>query len=203
MMNAGHKRLKLLLLTLAILACGVMVLGGTFATQVTLTGDKTTLPPETRFDVTVLYHDGTNYKLSMLDDAAVFTQNVPWCPGYTKLVYFAVQNHEAFPVQCMMKLNAGTSNLSDVLEYAVLTDVTPNSDNRPTKWADITTEKQLQKGLNPVFDSLVLGSKNVKYYALAVHMKENAGNQYQKQSMSLEFQFTVNANYAPGETPAP
>ena len=210
MMNAGNGKPLLPLLILAIILCGAMALGGTMASinyvDKNLEPRETLSPNDNRYRVSLHYYDNGVFSKSLLDEP-VFTNNVPWCPGYTEIVYLNVTNNEAFPVECTLNMDVGQSALNSVMEYSLLGSIHPASDGRPTSWGHIEnstekwTVKKLNKGLHEIFKDLTLQPGQTEYYALAVHMDENATNSHQGKAMSIDFKFSVNANYMPNENP--
>lgn len=209
MKNAGNKRPILILLALAILLFGGMALGSTFASQV----DKEStpqkfLPAESDdYKVFVKYHDGKNYDGGRYSnvlgpETPVFTRDIIWCPGYTKIVYLELSSEEAFPVECTLTMTAEDGLLNDVLDYTLLGALKPNDVNHPRSWKEVATPK-LPLTTEPItiIDAVTLDGSAPQYYAIAIHMDETAGNQYRDQTLNINFQLVINANYKPGETP--
>lgn len=205
MKNAGNKRPILILLALAIILFSGMALGSTFASQVNKTDGQDQLDAtDGKYNVVVKYHDGTGYTKSLDDKTPVLTKDILWCPGYTKIVYFQLTNEEAFPVECTLTMTAKESDLNQALTYAVLGNLQPDSANHPKSWKEVTAEKsQLESGKQvAIIKEATLVDDTSQYCAIAIHMDENAGNQYLNKSVDIDFQLVINANYKPSETPA-
>ena len=210
MMNAGNKRPLLLVLTLVILLCGAMALGNTFATQVNKSdsydgqyvanGDNTL-----NYNISLTYHtmDNNTTELPFLTSAPF--ASATWCPGYTKVVYLTVKNNEAFPVECILTIDDGNSELGKVMSYAVI----KNPASSYSDWGTFKTAEGCVVGHlsdeNPtVFDypaALPLTAGNTQTYALAIHMDEEANNTHQKLKMEMSFNLTINADYSSGFNP--
>lgn len=210
-MNAGHKRLKLLLLTLAILACSVVALGGTLASNDSINTMD--------YKVSLLcYNPATNqYDLPVYGENAYhpYTADVLWCPGYTKIVYLKIVNEEEFPVESELDIIFESNGFGKMLSYAVIYGLQPNTQNHPENWAEFKDRANisgvLEKNalLAPNRSSYKVAKlaqldpdeKGARYYALAIHMDEKTPNEYQGQSMDLNFYLRVNAKYETGFDP--
>ena len=209
MRNAGNKRLVLLLLTLAMLACGVMALGGTFAAQVNksdglneqyIANNDNNL----NYNIALTYHTLDNDTEQPFLTSAPFS-HTPWCPGYTKLIYLTIKNNEAFPVECILTIDDGNSKLGEVMSYAVV----HNPATSYSSWSAFKTSEGCIVGhlsdANPtVFNypaNSPLAAGQTATYALAIHMDEDASNDYQKLTMDMKFKLVLNADYSTGYDP--
>ena len=216
MANPKKINLGVLLVALVLLACGTMALGGTFATSLNLDGTAaTTLPPNSpSYNVDVKYHANGSYSTSLLSNGAIFTKDVPWCPGYTKIVYLEVTNNEAFPVKCSLNMNVKTNEFGNNLKYAVIPrNLKAEGVDHPDSWAEF---EKLANGSTVLeqddyyifydrylsFPTAENANDNTKHFALAIHMAEETSNQYQGKKLEMDFEFRVNTNWTPGPTPA-
>ena len=217
MMNAGNRKPLLPLLILAIILCGAMALGSTFATGVNKSDsldDRYLANTQLDYDVSLAYYDKAQkgYSKSLLSSSP-FT-DVVWCPGYTDIVYLKLTNEEAFPVTCELDIVVDESGLDDKMSYAVIYGLQPEMENQPSNWAafsakanivDTLIKKSPQKASTYKITKEVLvapGDSGSRYYALAIHMDEKASNTYQGQSMKLSFNLRVNADFEHGATPS-
>lgn len=208
MRNAGNKKLRLVLLALALLSLSVVALGGTFANQVIYDELKGDFSENSTLDykVDVKYYDSA--KQSYTEDlltSSVFDSTL-WCPGYTKIVYLKITNNEAFPVDCTLNMTVNETGFDDTLRYAIINENLKAEDaEHPKNWKDFAVDNSflLSKTTHTLIDKKTFGNNDSQYYALAIHMDENATNQYQNQKLDMTFNFSVNANYKTGETPAP
>ena len=219
MMNAANKRPLLLVLTLAILLCGAMALGGTWATNFTAEGtqDTTTYGSDNTLNYNVAVKYGTSatnaYILDFSANSKPFTNNTLWCPGKTEIVYFQVTNNENFVVQCVMDLFVTENGFDNMIKYAVISNDIKTLGNPPASWTEFveqavnsqssvlqvcsTTDTDIK---NPVF-TVDLAPNASQCYALAIHMEELTPNKYQNEALNMNIRFRVNANYIPNETP--
>lgn len=199
MTNAGNKKLLALLVTLVLLAAGLIAMGSTFATQLVL-DDKgaQALDKNLNFDVSVNCYDGNGYNAPMLTDAAVFTSDTYWCPGQTQIVYFAVENNENFIVKTTMDMVVSANGFDDMLRYAVIRKDLKAATDQPANWTEFVTlagsSAPLAIATNPVFSEIDIAPNTTEYFALAIHMQEEASSHYQNKELQMKFQFRVDAN---------
>lgn len=208
MTNAGNKKLLVVLLALALFACSVMALGGTFATQVDKEGttliEDTNGPTVLNYKVALTYSDspeGTSNNLLSVKPYA----NTLWCPGYTKIIYVEVVNNEAFPVECTLNFDVTANGFDDKMTYAVLAPDSNGELTQYSNWDSFYTAAGTKSDLKelreyPIFTDLPLTSEASTTYAVAIHMSEDASNQYQNKQLAITVDFRVDANYATGTT---
>lgn len=217
MTNAGNKKLLAVLLALTLLACSVMALGSTFATQVKYEGKEESLAGngalDYKVDLQFYAPDGETQYQNFLTTSPL--NGTVWCPGYTKIVYLKVTNNENFPVDCELGLTVDKNGFGETLKYAVIYGLKPNAEESPSDWkafyneAHVNGTLKVQDNLTDrdyshiVFDRVALatGDAASHYFALAIHMDENATNQYQNAELELTFNFRVNADYETGVNP--
>ena len=207
MRNAGNKKLLAVLLALTLLACSVMALGSTLASQVDQT-KGTGESVDGSYDVSVTYCDtGVEYSKIFLTETA-FTKNVPWCPGYTKVIYLKVENNESFPMECTLDFEVVQNGFDNMMTYAVIalnSDPMVSDALRPSSWTNFLTaasgEKSLQTS-NPhyIFNEVSFLASDTRYYAIAFHMSENTTNAYQNKQLEMKFNFRVDSLYKPDGT---
>lgn len=202
MTNAGNKKLLALLVTLVLLAAGLIAMGSTFATQVDLDG-KDGVSTDSGFNVIVNAYENGQYSKTLQADAAFFTSDASWCPGYTQILYFSVTNNEAFPVKTAMNMNVTKSGFDNMLSYAVVPqDLKAEDAAHPDNWADFVKmageSEELKLNSNTVFSNIDMAPGETRYYALGIHMSEQASSHYQNKMMDMNFSFRVDANSTPG-----
>ena len=206
MTNAGNKKLLVVLLALALFACSVMALGGTFATQVDKSGKQEVIDNGEEvlaYEVDLLYSSTENGSYTSLLNVDPF-EGTLWCPGYTKVIYFKVVNKENFPVEATFNLKVTENGFDDMMAYTVLAPVDGALPSHATwstfqeKSSSLTSLKQ--NGLYPVFKDKLLNSNDTIIYAVAIHMKEAATNQYQSKQLKMDFMFHINSDYKPDGT---
>ena len=218
-------RFALLSAIVIVMAMGVMLVGNTFANQVDYTSTETSLDSvdgykDKNYSVALDYTRTRNgeYNNSMLNGGvAAFNQSTLWCPGRTEIVYLKLTNTERFATSCSLSLDVGASGFDNTLTYAVIDNLESNSTSHPTNWLNFETiaanaqrdTEEVKTGTltgntaYPLLYRELLATNETHYLALAIHMDEGADSTYQGKTMNLEFTLTVDADYKPGETPAP
>ena len=122
-----------------------------------------------------------------------------WEPGKTQVAYLAIKNEGNLDLKYQVALNvtnpADGKDLYKVMQYAIAPDA-KGTDSAPawTGGKTVTTGAQIVSGTNttdadPAGVKLLHGETH--YFALLVHMDENAGNKYQ--NGKVEFDLTVYA----------
>lgn len=219
MTNAGNKKLLALLVTLVLLAAGLIAMGSTFAGQVNYDDDMVVLNTNKNvmtYKVDIECYDPSAtgndpYVLSLMTNADVFTgNNVYWCPGKTEIVYLRITNNEKFPIDCSLDMNVEESGFDNVLSYAVIPeDLKTGTVTHPANWREFmgaaTVNGTLTVGSedkNLLFENAPIEAGGVRYYAVAMHMDEKATSEYQGKTLEMTFDFRVNANYETGDTPS-
>lgn len=206
MMNAGNRKPLLPLLILAIILCGAMALGSTFASGVLRNENNATgIEKEIangqyvlEYDVDILCSDGN----SLLTSKPF--ENTIWCPGYTEVVSGTIVNNEMFPIECTLNLLVSENQFAPVMEYASLnpsTTVLTQHSNWDSFRGASSNKNTLQEGSYPLFTRVLVLPDNPVKYAFAIHMDTNASNHNQGKSMKLDFEFVVEANYKHGADP--
>ncbi len=193
----------LLLSALSLLLCVSMLIGSTFAwfTDSVTSGSNKIVAGNLKVDLLMADADG-NYASIANKDAAIFGANslvaqnnaadTLWEPGKTQIVYLGVENKGNLDMKYNILLNVIDGGLIGALEYAVVDGA--NAKTNPitaTKWADIKANAQTG---NVAAGSTVAapngaikaGEDAVDYFALAIHMKEEAGNDYMGKDITID-----------------
>lgn len=194
MTKAKSTKSALLLSALSLLMCVSMLIGSTFAwftDSVTSGGNKIVAGT---LDIQLLMHDGSTYADISDSDKPIFgegsiAQNVNsetlWEPGKTQVAYLAIKNNGNLALKYKVALDVQnvSKDLYEVMEYDIIPDAKPDS---VKSWTD---GKAVAEGIQSVsFDvSLAVGATH--YFALAIHMDEAAGNNYQ--GGQVNFDLTV------------
>lgn len=198
-----------LLIALVVLAVGVTALSGTFATGVNYNESETKLEGETNFNVDVQYVHSNSGSTEYADllTATAFSDSSKWCPGRTEIIYLKLTNMEAFPINCTVDLNVTESEFDSVLSYSVMEGdlLADNKKSHPVNWADYVSKAGnlstvLSEGKHTLLDKKTLIGNAPCYLALAIHMDENATNDYENKVMKMNFSLRFDADYAPGTT---
>ena len=134
-----------------------------------------------------------------------------WEPGKTEIVYLAVQNKGSLALNYNLLLDVtdGDPGLVGALEYAVIDGAKAENLTDVTTWAGLLETAGVQTGdiaagqtvaaPNGTLDEIVRGeAAETDYFALAVHMKETAGNEYRGGSITIDL--SLIAKQATAET---
>ena len=181
--------------TLAILMCVAMLIGTTFAWFTDTASTGVNKIQAGNLDVQLLMHDGTDYVDIGNDTSPIFgtgsiAQNnnaaTLWEPGKTQVAYLAIRNNGNLALKYKVELNVTnvSKNLYEVMEYAITPDAT--NTNPVSSW---TTGNSVVEGTQVVANNVSLAKGATHYFALSVHMKEEAGNDYQ--GGEVDFDLTV------------
>ena len=132
---------------------------------------------------------------------------VYWEPGRTEMVFIAVENTGSLALKYDFKLNVtdGENNgLVGALEYAVLDGVKKKDVANENNWSDIKSHPDkaqsgnLTAGTISIADGNTLNKEeNIHYYAIAVHMLDNAPQRYQGGEIKIDI--SLLATQAPYE----
>jgi len=212
----------LLMSALALLMCVSMLIGSTFAwftDSVTSANNKIVAG---KLDVQLLmnadgsgYVDISNITSPIFGEGSIAQNNnaqTLWEPGKTQVAYRAIKNNGNLDLKYTVGLNVKnvSKDLYEVMEYAIVPDAQYNS---VTSW---TTGNSVVVGTQSVSGDVELKVGETHYFALAIHMDEMAGNEYQggevnfdltvlatqlaSESDSFNNQYDKNAGYNQGKT---
>ena len=195
---------SMLISGLCLLLTAVMLMGSTFAwftDSVTNTGNKIeagTLNVDLLMDKA---HNG-NYVSIADETGAIFSSDKDgngynWEPGMTQVVYLAVQNNGSLALNYSFVLDVVDNGLVGSLEYAVLNGTKAVNMTQVKTWeavvekatADMPTTGavgDVTAGETSFTPGRVLEAGETAYFAMAVHMKEEAGNPYQDGSVTID-----------------
>jgi len=198
--NATKK--ALLLSVLSLLLCVSMLVGTTYAWFTdTVTSANNKIVAGT-LEVDLLMADAAGDYASIADEtAAIFgagslAQNnaaeTLWEPGKTQIVYLGVENKGNLDLKYNILLNVIDGGLIGSLEYAVIDGA--NAKTAPVtadNWAAIKAAAQtgdIVSGTTVAAPNgaIKAGENAIDYFALAVHMKEDAGNEYQGKDITID-----------------
>ena len=212
MTNMKSTKRALVLSVVALFLCFTMLMGTTYAwftDSVTSTGNKIVAGT---LDVKLLMHNGTEYvDISTAAEpviaSAIFGEGTSankntaatlWEPGKTQTVYLAIENAGSLDLKYQVALEVKNveKKLNEVVSYAITPDAKP--DSQPVNgWVGNGT--YVGATINPVAtaQNVGLGAGDTHYFALSVHMDEEAGNEYQEGS--IEFDIKVLASQLASE----
>lgn len=190
--NKSNKQ-ALLLSALALLMCVFMLVGSTFAWFSDDISSQSNKIVAGTLDVQLLLHDGYDYvdisnsTTPIFSDGTVAQNNngsTLWEPGKTQVAYLAIKNNGSLALKYSIGLDVKnvSKNLFEVMQY----DVVENAQYRSVNsW---TNGHALELGNQMLFKDVSVGVGETKYFALCVHMDEDAKNEYQ----GGEVNFTLN-----------
>ena len=195
--NRNSTRRSLLVSATALILSIAMLVGTTFAWFTDSASTKGNKIQAGTLDVQLLMYDGTEYVDISEDSRAIFgtgsiAQNdnaqTLWEPGKTQVAYLAIKNNGNLALKYNVALDVTnvTHDLYKVMEYAI----TPNATNT-NPVAAWTTGNSVVKGTQFVANDVSLGAGATHYFALSVHMKDEADNTYQ--GGEVNFDLTVYA----------
>lgn len=197
MKKKQNTKRALLMSIMSLLLCVTMLLGATlawFTDTVTNTGNRIqagNLAVDLLMDKT----ETNNYVSIRNGQGDIFSEatgnGILWEPGKTEIVYLQVQNKGNLAVKYNILLDIEDSGLAGALEYAVLDGAKAADLAAASKWADVANYPGVLVSDMPTGE--VVAAPNGRllkgesdYFALAVHMKEEAGNSYQGMSISID-----------------
>lgn len=208
MTNLKPLRKALLSSVLSIVLCVSMLLGTTFAwftDSVTSAGNTITTGT---LDVQLFEHTGTgeNDKREITNSASPLFEGgydnpnaILWEPGRTEVRYLSIKNNGSLALKYKVVIDVDTENdtnysLTDVMYYQITRDA---KYGEVTAW-DKDAENSVEKGKNPAVyagkdvEDVQLLPGETHYFALSVHMDEDADNNYQGDKMkAITFDVTI------------
>ena len=205
------KATKRALLTsiLAICLCLVMLIGSTFAWFTDTASTGVNKIQAGNLDVQLLMRVGNEYTNIGDSKDPIFgsTSNVAqnnnkdtlWEPGKTQVAYLAIKNNGNLDLKYQVQLKVTNpsdgKNLYEVMKYAIVAgNETSTVDGwDASKGNSVVAGAQVVSGTNTTAPTdptgVVLNHGETHYFALLVHMDENAGNTYM--GGKVEFDLTV------------
>ena len=185
MNNTKTTKRALLSSVIAMIICVAMLIGTTFAWFTDSASTAVNKIQAGTLDVQLLMYDGTDYVDISNDSRAIFgtgsiAQNnnaqTLWEPGKTQVAYLAIKNNGNLALKYKVALDVDnvSKNLYEVMEYAITPDAT--NTNPVTAW---TSGNSVVEGTQVVATDVSLPVGATHKFALSVHMKEEAGNDYQ------------------------
>ena len=219
MTSSKNTKRALLASVLSVALCCAMLVGSTFAwftDSVTSTGNRIQAG-NLEIDLLMDKQDGNGYVSIAGGEGDIFNEaqiaqnsnKTLWEPGKTQIVYLGVQNKGSLALRYNILLNVTDNGLVGALEYAVLDGKKTADLTGVTSWEELTDMEDAQTGdikagtmtaaPNGCLDEIVNGVKDeTDYFALAVHMKDEAGNKYMGKDITIDV--TVAAAQAAAES---
>ncbi len=188
----------------ALLLCFAMLLGTTFAwfTDVAVSSDN--LIQAGSLDIALMKGtpngDGT-WTWVENNGEAIFDYD-KWEPGYTTWAALAVENHGTLAAkwQAMLTLDGTPSILADVIEVYSTYDHIFDPDTRPDftdgTWRKMGTVRELLDNDGMLLSGDFIEPEHRQPIVIALHMVEDAGNEYQGLNLGANFNIKVMATQA-------
>lgn len=188
---------RLIVSILLIIGCLALTVGASFAwftDSITNSGNKIQAGT---LSADLIMYDGTEY-ISIADrTGSIFNASTTWEPGYTHVAYLGVQNTGSLALNYNIILNITDGGLVGALEYALIDGATAEDLSSVTNWEDFKAQSGAQTGKimagkmtvapNGTLDEVASGVQNeTDYFAVAVHMLEGSGNDYQGKSVDID-----------------
>ena len=186
----------------ALLLCFTMLMGATFAwftDNVSSTGNRIQAG-DLEVDLVMDKLDGAGY-MSIADGTGdIFSEatgnGINWEPGKTEIVYLGVRNNGSLALKYNILLDIVDNGLIGSLEFAIVDGAT--SADVFANWDEVKAASNGQTGdivagqivaaQGGVLDEIALSNEEFEtdYFALAVHMKEDAGNEFENKSITID-----------------
>ena len=219
MTKSKNTKRALLASVLSMILCLAMLVGSTFAwfTDSVTSVKNRIVAGNLDVELVMDKQDGAGYVSIADGEGDIFTeagiaQNsnaTLWEPGKTQIVYLGVQNKGSLALKYNIILNVVDGGLIGSLEYAILDGKKAEDLINVTNWTDLKAMAGEQTGdmvagkvtaaPNGRLDEIVNGEENeTDYFALAVHMKEEADNRYMGKDVTIDV--TVVATQADAES---
>ena len=200
MTNKKSTKRSLIMSGLALFICISMFIGSTYAwftDSVTSSGNKIkagTLDIQLLMDADVdgTYDDISDSTSPIFGESSIAQNNnaaTLWEPGKTQVAYLAIKNNGQLALKYTVGLDVQnvSKDLYEVMEYAIVPDADAN--HKVTSW---TSGNSVEVGTQSVSGDVSLPVGATHYFALVIHMDEEAGNEYQ--DGEVNFDLTVLSN---------
>ena len=195
MTNTKTTKRALLTSVMAMFLCFTMLLGTTFAWFTdTATSSKNKIVAG-NLDVELLMYDADAGKYVNISssqkpifesgETANETQKTLWEPGKTNVAYLAIEN--AGNLDLKYKVALDVKNVKDDLYKVMSYTISPDVMNGVVPAWDAANAKTVVPGVQEVTTAEgELGKGETHYFALSIHMDENAGNEYKNAEVDFD-----------------
>ena len=189
---------------IALLLCFTMLIGTTYAwfTDVVKSGGN--IIKSGKLDIGMYWSENNaDWQDAEGDDADPVFSYTNWEPGYTEVRYIKVTNEGtlAFAYSMLISPNGEVGKLAEVIDvsFDIVTGngafVAPTKENKQGSLAVVGTLSDLISANGAVADGVLLPTGEVKagFYSgeivicVSLHMREDAGNEYQDSSIGTTF----------------
>ena len=214
--NKKATKRALLTSVMALVMCVVMLVGTTFAWFTDTASTGVNKIQAGNLDVQLLMRDADGAYVNIGDSQQVIfgganslvaqnnNQDTLWEPGKTQVAYLAVRNAGNLALKYNILLNVRDEGLIGALDYAIVPQSKLSGENQTctdtiASWVDAKGRTGAESGKltagtftaapNGCLDEIAHDKTNTnetEYFALVVHMDENAGNAYMNKSVSID-----------------
>ncbi|MBQ8850208.1 MAG: hypothetical protein IJ011_07770 [Clostridia bacterium] len=208
MTNKKSTKRALLASIASLLLCFTMLIGTTYAWFTDSVTSASNVIKTGNLDIKLLMDtdvDGTYDDISdstspIFGEGSIAQNNnaaTLWEPGKTQVAYLAIQNGGNLDLKYTVGLNVQnvSKDLYEVMEYAIVADA--DKDAPVTAW---TSGNSVVEGTQSVSDDVALKVGETHYFALVIHMDEEAGSEYM--DGQVNFDLTVLATQLNSESDA-
>ncbi len=179
---------KIIFAIITIVVCTIL-LASTSLALFTDTADETVVRIQSgTLDIDLLQADNNGHYVSLEQEPGNIFGNDEWEPNQTRVYFFKVENKSEIRINFTFYLIAEMMEMKDSLEYAVFEDrqfevVSENKNYYlSVDYADLYENRNSISGSSWV----KMEPGDVKYYAVAVRMKPESGNEYQGKYCSID-----------------
>ena len=202
------KRSKRFVSILVILLCLALGVGATYAyfTDKATSGNNKVQAGTLNIDFQVWNTESNNWNSIKDEESAVFTHK-KWEPGYTDLQIFKVVNQGSLALQWEARIESqySPSPLAKVIDvYMLVSDEEisyPTSREALNNWEKKGTLYEIYNNLADFIFGELTQKDDCAYFGIALHMQEEAGNDYRYQSLG-EFDIVIYATQISHESDA-
>ena len=186
MKNSRSTKRALISSVIALFICFTMLLGTTYAWFTDTAASANNKIVAGTLDVELWQHTATGSENISDSNKPVFTDSIIWEPGQTETVYLSIRNNGNLELKYKVLLvvtSVSHDDLTKVMEYAITPDATYSESE--IAWNGNGTK--VVKGQNDTQAiDVVLQPGDEHFFALSVHMLEEAGNEFMAESISFD-----------------
>ena len=185
MNNLRNTKRALISSVIALFICFAMLLGSTYAwfTDTAVSANNKIVAGT--LDVELWQHSADGDENISDSKEPVFTDDIIWEPGQTETVYLSIRNNGNLELKYKVLLvvtSVSHNDLTEVMEYAITPDA-KYGDN--IAWSGNGVKVEAVENETQAID-VVLQPGDEHFFALSVHMLEEAGNEYMAETVTFD-----------------
>ena len=187
MKTSKSTKFAMLSTVLCLVLCAGMLLGSTYAWFTDSVNNDGNIIQSGTLDIEMSYSDALNGEYTDASQGKIFDYTL-WEPGYTDVKYVKIENKGSLALKYTLDLlsdeaaNDDGVKLSDVIEVYFGTDVEVSSRSDVTNLDYVGTLADLMADPDGAAYGILYAGQS-QTYCIALHMKEEAGNEYQNLSI--------------------